>query len=77
MNVNSTKMLYGLYGSCISRNKACAYCYHHKCHLTVKMLKQHECLKKDCHHLKKHTDNPYWMEREKLKEEKKMNKRRM
>ena len=40
MNANSTKMLYGLYGSCISRNKACAYCYHHKCHLTVKMLKE-------------------------------------
>lgn len=68
MNANSTKMLYGLYGSCISRNKACAYCYHHKCHLTVKMLKQHECLKKQCHALKKHEEHNYWKQRERKKE---------
>ena len=68
MDINNTQMLYGLYGSHISRNKACAYCYKHKCHLTVKMLKQHECLKKQCHALKKHEENDYWRQRERKKE---------
>ena len=77
MEMTNTQMLYGLYGSHINRTKAVGYCRKHKAHLTVATMKQHECLKKDCHHLKKHTDNPYWMEREKLKEEKKFNKKKV
>ena len=75
MEMTNTQMLYGLYGSQISRIKAVGYCKKHGAHLTVNTLKRHECLKKECNYLKKHEDNPYWAERAKLKEEKKMNKK--
>jgi hypothetical protein len=38
-------------------------------------MKQHECLKKGCFHLKKHEENPYWAEREKKRLEKKNKKK--
>ena len=72
-NINNP-VVYGLYGSHFNKSKACAYCYKHKCHLTVKTMKQHECLKKQCHALKKHEEHDYWQEREVLKQRKKMNK---
>ena len=61
-NINNP-VVYGLYGS-----------HKHKCHLTVKTMKQHECLKKQCRALKKHEEHNYWKEREVLKQRKKMNK---
>lgn len=67
MEMTYTQTLYGLYGSQISRTKAIGYCRKHSAHLTVNTLKQHQCLKKDCFHLKKHEENPYWAEREKIK----------
>ena len=57
MDINKSDMLRGLYGSKISRNKCVGYCYLHKCHLTAKTLKRHECLKKQCNCLKKHEEN--------------------
>ena len=74
MNMNKGGMVRGLYGSQISRSKACGYCYLHKCHLTAKTLKQHECLKKQCDCLKKHEEHPYWEERERIKALKKAKK---
>ena len=76
MEMMHTQMLYGLYGSHINRTKAVGYCKKHKAHLTVATMKQHKCLKKGCHHLKKHNKKPYWKEREKHKEEKKNNKKK-
>lgn len=48
----------------------CAYCKHHKCSLTVKQVKQKECLKKQCWHLKKY-DHDWWKQREAAKAKKK------
>lgn len=76
MEMTNTQTLYGLYGSHISRTKAVGYCKKHKAHLTVATMKNHKCLGKNCHHLKKHNENPYWAERERLKEEKKNNKKK-
>ena len=67
MDINKSDMLRGLYGSKISRNKCVGYCYLHKCHLTAKTLKRHECLKKQCNCLKKHEENNYWKQREQIK----------
>lgn len=53
----------GLYGSEIAMNRACGYCPRHKCYLTVKMLKQHDCLNKQCHHLIKNENHPWWIQR--------------
>ena len=74
MDMNSTETLYGLYGSHISRSKAVGYCYHHCAALTVKTLKAHECLKKQCNALKKYENHDYWRQREVIKERKKANK---
>lgn len=74
MEMMNTQMLHGLYGSQVSRTKAVGYCKKHGAHLTVTTMKRHECLKKCCNYLKKHEENPYWAERERLKAEKKNKK---
>ena len=74
MEMTYTQALHGLYGSQISRAKAIGYCRKHGAHLTINTMKKHECLKKDCFHLKKHEENPYWEERERIKMKKKNKK---
>lgn len=77
MEMTNTQMLHGLYGSQVSRIKAIGYCKKHGAHLTETTMKKHECLKKSCNYLKRHEENPYWEERERLKERKKMKKQIM
>ena len=74
MDINNTQTLHGLYGSQISRNKAVGYCKHHCAALTVKTLKGHECLKKQCNALKKYEEHDYWRQREQKKASKKARK---
>jgi hypothetical protein len=74
MNMESTQMLYGLYGSHINRSKAIGYCHHHCAALTVNTLKKHGCLGKQCNYLKKYEDHDYWHQREVLKARKKAKK---
>lgn len=71
-----TKLVKGLYGSEINKCKACGYCKHHKCYLTVKMLKQHDCLNKQCHHLIKNEKHQWWEERAAIKSKRKARKLR-
>ena len=52
----------------------CAYCTHHKCSLTVKQVRQKECLKKGCWYLKRY-NHEWWNQREALKQKKKNNKK--
>ena len=58
MEMANSQPLHGLYGSQINRENAVGYCRKHGAHLTTATLKNHACLKKGCHHLKKHDDNP-------------------
>lgn len=74
MDINNTQTLYGLYGSHINRAKAVGYCRHHHAALTAKTLKAHECLKKQCNHLKKYEEHDYWRQRKEMKNRKKENK---
>ena len=74
MDINNTQMLYGLYGSHISRANAIGYCRHHSAALTVKTLKCHNCLGKQCHALKKYEEHDYWRQREQKKEMKRARK---
>ena len=64
----------GLYGSNFEKNRACGYCSHHNCHLTVKQLKQHECLKKQCWHLTKNEAHDWWRHREAINQKRKTRK---
>ena len=67
-------MVKGLYGSMIAQTKAVGYCKRHGCHLTCNTLKKHECLKKQCHHLDKHENHDYWIQRAEKKAIKKANR---
>jgi len=58
----------------VPKSKLCGYCKLHKITLTVKELKQKECLKKECWHLIKYQNHPYWIEREKTKQKRKERK---
>ena len=74
MDINKTQTLYGLYGSQINRNKAVGYCRYHCAALTVKTLKGHGCLGKQCDALKKYEDHDYWRQHEQRKELRKARK---
>ena len=46
-------LIQGLYGSYISAGKMVGYCHHQCVALTVKTMKRHECLKKQCNSFEK------------------------
>lgn len=70
------KLVKGLYGSEFEKNRACAFCRHHHCYLTVKQVKQHECLKKQCWYLYKNENHDWWRQREVAKQKRKERKER-
>jgi len=49
-------------------NNCCAYCKHHHCSMTVKQMKAKGCLQKQCWHLVKNEQHPYWKQRESIKQ---------
>lgn len=61
----------GLYGSEFDKNRSCGFCTHHHCYLTVKQLKQHNCLGKQCHYFKKNENHSWWRQREITKQKRK------
>lgn len=66
-NDDIVNVLYGCkayYGNCA------AWCKYHHCHLTIKQIKQKQCLRKQCVYLDK-LEHPYWRKREEIKLKKK------
>ena len=59
-----------------SKNVA-AWCSYHHCHMTVKQMRCKECLKKQCHYLKKNEEHEYWRQREATKQKRKERKERL
>ena len=55
----------------------CAYCNLHHCAMTAKQMKCKECLQKQCWHLVKNEDHPYWKQRALMKQKRKARKDRM
>lgn len=68
------KMVKNIYGNELSGTPV-AYCFykHHRGYLTVKNLKKHECLRKQCPCLKK-LPSPYWEKREAVKQKRRERK---
>lgn len=64
-----------LFGTC-SDNIA-GYCQLHRKGMTVKQIKQKECLKKQCNHLKKNEVHDYWRYRETIKNKRRERKDRI
>lgn len=60
-----------------NESKRCAaYCKKHSCHMTVKQIKNRQCLKKQCYYLEKDLTYPYWHQREVMKQRRKERKAR-
>ena len=68
------KLVKGLYGSEFEKNRACAFCRHHHCYLTVKQVRRHECLQKQCWYLYKNENHDWWRQREVMKQKRKERK---
>lgn len=71
------EMVQGLYGSEFDRSRACGYCHKHHKYLTVKSLRQHECLQKQCTRLQKYEEHNWWQQRENTKNKRKARKERL
>ena len=69
------KMKQTLYNGC--SDNCCAYCKLHHCSMTVKQMRMKECLQKQCWHLDKNEDHPYWRQRAVVKEKRKARKNRI
>ena len=67
----------GLYGSEFEKSRSCGYCLHHHKHLTVKQLRQHDCLQKQCFYLIKNEEHNWWKQRENTKNKRKARKERL
>jgi hypothetical protein len=74
MENSNVELMTGLYGSQISKNRAVGYCHFHKAALTVKTMKCHECLKKQCNALTKYETHDFWRQHEQKKELRKARK---
>jgi hypothetical protein len=74
MEINNQETFYGLYGSQINKSKVVGYCKYHKTALTVRTLKCHECLKKQCNALEKREEHDYWRQHEQKKQWRKSKK---
>lgn len=52
-------------------NNVAAYCRYHRCGMTVKQMRCKNCLGKQCRHLAKNDEHPYWRQREVMKQKRK------
>lgn len=59
------------------KDRAVGYCHNpkHMGFLSVKNLKLHKCLAKQCRYLHKYEDRQFWIDREKKKADKKARKK--
>lgn len=58
-------------------DNCCGYCQLHHCAMTVKQMRAKECLQKQCWHLTKYEEHPYWIQRASMKQKRKDRKERM
>lgn len=59
------------------KQDAIGYCHNkkHKGYLSANMIRRHGCLAKQCDCFEKYADKPFWIEREKKKQNKKSKQR--
>ena len=50
------------------------FCDTHRGYISKELLKSHKCLQKQCPFLRKNEEHPYWNDREKRREDKKLKK---
>lgn len=74
MDINNEEVLQGLYGSSITKNRVVGLCRYHNAALTVKTMKRHECMKKQCDAFQKCEEHDFWRQHEQKKELRKARK---
>ena len=77
MEMNEQGKLSGLYGSYIDKSKMVGYCKYHRAALTVRTLKCHQCLYKQCNALQKCEEHDFWRQQAQRKEWRKARKERL
>ena len=58
------------------KERAAGYCfsYSHRGYLSVKNIKKHKCLEKNCHWFIKFNQHPHWAKQEKINDDKRLKK---
>jgi hypothetical protein len=64
-----------LFNTC--SNNVVGYCRYHHASMTVKQMKCKNCLQKECRHLVKNEEHPYWRQRELTKQKRKNRKQKI
>lgn len=64
-----------LYGTC--SDNVVGYCKYHHCYVTVKQMRTKECRQKQCVHLEKNENHPFWGQLERKKQKRKERKERL
>ena len=62
-------------GSCSANS--CAYCWKHHKAITPRQLRSRKCVERQCAALWRSPDHPYWIKREKRKEQRAARKERL
>lgn len=57
-----------------SKDKIVAYCKLHRCNMSVRQMKNRQCLQKICRHLRKREQHPYWEQQARKHEARKARK---
>ena len=73
--MKNVELMQGLYGSQVSKSKVVAYCKYHQAALTVRTMRGHQCLKKQCDAFQRYEEHSFWKQREYQKEQRKAKKR--
>ncbi len=70
-----------IYGNPMAKEdgKVIGYCHNfsHLGFVTARILKKHQCMQKGCPYLNRYMDKPYWVEKERIKQDKKRKARRL
>lgn len=61
------KRCLALYETWTTEDKVVGFCKKHKAYITVRQIKEKECMEKKCNALRKR-DHPYWRRKERMKD---------
>ena len=67
------KKVLALYGTWTTEDRAAGYCWKHKACVTVRQIKEKQCVRKGCKAFQKR-EHPYWERKERFKELRKQKK---
>ena len=67
------KKVPALYETWTTEDKAVGYCWKHKAYVTIRQIREKECMQNGCNAFRK-KDHPYWERKERMKDLRKKKK---